>query len=70
MELFTQGVTSDTAAAAYGSILLAWAVWVWVNGLIGIFRAKSIRRTYGSLLDGAWASCVCCAPGLRRPCWR
>lgn len=55
MELFTQGVTSDTAAAAYGSILLAWAVWVWVNGLIGIFRAKSIRRTYGSLLNGAWA---------------
>lgn len=55
MELFTQGVTSDTAAAVYGSILLAWAVWVWVNGLIGIFRAKSIRRTYGSLLDGAWA---------------
>lgn len=55
MNVFTQGLTPDTAAAVYGGILLVWAVWVWFNGLIGIFRANSIRRTYGSLLNGGWA---------------
>lgn len=55
MDFFTQGLTSETAAQVSGLILLVWAVWVWFTGLIGIFWAKSIRRTYGSLLDGGWA---------------
>ena len=48
-------ISSDTAAAVSGLIILGWGLWVWGNGLIGMARTETIRRTYGSLIDGFWA---------------
>lgn len=48
-------ISSDTAAAVSGLIILGWGLWVWGNGLIGMARTETIRRTYGSLTDGFWA---------------
>lgn len=48
-------ITTETAAQVSAFILLAWAVWVWGTGLVGMARTAAIRQTYGSLLSGGWA---------------
>ena len=48
-------ITTETAAQVSACILLAWAVWVWGTGLVGMARTAAIRRAYGSLLSGGWA---------------
>ena len=48
-------VTLETSDHAFGMIMLAWAIWVWSNGLIGMVRTQNVHRTYGSLISGGWA---------------
>lgn len=55
MNSLLQGVTPETAEQAGIMILLACAIWIWINGLIGMFRTANIHRTYGSLISGGWA---------------
>lgn len=45
----------ETSDHAFGLIMLAWAIWVWGNGLIGMMRTRNIHRTYGTLISGGWA---------------
>lgn len=54
MRAWIQGLTPELINDTYYDLVIAWTVWIWLTGLIGMIRTGSIRRTYGSLVSGGW----------------
>lgn len=55
MDSLLELITAENAEHAALIILLVSAVWIWLSGLVGMFRTANIHRTYGSLISGGWA---------------